>query len=327
MAHEFIYTCYKLARHHPPDRTVLENISLSFYPGAKIGVIGVERRRQVEPAQDHGRARRRLQRRGAADTRLHGRLPRPGAAARSEQGRQGQRDGRRRRGAVDHRSLQRGHGDVGRPRRRLRQDREAAGRARGQDRRRRRLEPRPQRRDRDGRAALPARRRRRHDAVRRREAPRRAVPAAALAARPAAARRAHQPPRCRVGADWLERFLQEYQGTVVAITHDRYFLDNVAQWILELDRGRGIPFEGNYTVVAGAEGGPARARGEGRTRPAGARCSASSNGCAWRRRRARRRARRASRRTRSCRPRPSRRPTSTAVWRSRSRPGRASATP
>jgi ATPase subunit of ABC transporter with duplicated ATPase domains len=40
MAHEFIYTCYKLARHHPPDRTVLENISLSFYPGAKIGVLG-----------------------------------------------------------------------------------------------------------------------------------------------------------------------------------------------------------------------------------------------------------------------------------------------
>ena len=46
---------------------------------------------------------------------------------------------------------------------------------------------------------------------------------------------------------WLERFLQEYPGTVVAITHDRYFLDNVAQWILELDRGKGIPFEGNYS--------------------------------------------------------------------------------
>jgi ATP-binding cassette ChvD family protein len=46
---------------------------------------------------------------------------------------------------------------------------------------------------------------------------------------------------------WLERFLRDYQGTVVAITHDRYFLDNVAGWILELDRGRGYPFEGNYT--------------------------------------------------------------------------------
>ena len=47
--------------------------------------------------------------------------------------------------------------------------------------------------------------------------------------------------------EWLERFLEEYAGTVVAVTHDRYFLDNVAQWILELDRGRGIPFSGNYS--------------------------------------------------------------------------------
>ena len=46
---------------------------------------------------------------------------------------------------------------------------------------------------------------------------------------------------------WLERFLHDYPGTVVAVTHDRYFLDNVAGWILELDRGRGIPFEGNYS--------------------------------------------------------------------------------
>ena len=46
---------------------------------------------------------------------------------------------------------------------------------------------------------------------------------------------------------WLERHLQEYRGTVVAVTHDRYFLDNVAGWILELDRGRGIPYQGNYS--------------------------------------------------------------------------------
>ena len=46
---------------------------------------------------------------------------------------------------------------------------------------------------------------------------------------------------------WMERFLQDYPGTVVAITHDRYFLDNAAGWILELDRGHGIPYEGNYT--------------------------------------------------------------------------------
>jgi len=47
--------------------------------------------------------------------------------------------------------------------------------------------------------------------------------------------------------DWLEQHLQQYQGTVIAITHDRYFLDNVAGWILELDRGEGIPWKGNYT--------------------------------------------------------------------------------
>jgi energy-dependent translational throttle protein EttA len=46
---------------------------------------------------------------------------------------------------------------------------------------------------------------------------------------------------------WLERFLHDYKGTVVAVTHDRYFLDNVAGWILELDRGRGIPYQGNYS--------------------------------------------------------------------------------
>src|SRR5262249_36261590 len=46
---------------------------------------------------------------------------------------------------------------------------------------------------------------------------------------------------------WLERHLQEYPGTIVSITHDRYFLDNIAQWILELDRGEGIPWKGNYS--------------------------------------------------------------------------------
>ena len=47
---------------------------------------------------------------------------------------------------------------------------------------------------------------------------------------------------------WLERHLREYDGTVLMVTHDRYFLDNVTGWILELDRGRGIPYEGNYSA-------------------------------------------------------------------------------
>jgi ATPase subunit of ABC transporter with duplicated ATPase domains len=47
--------------------------------------------------------------------------------------------------------------------------------------------------------------------------------------------------------DWLEQHLRQYKGTVIAVTHDRYFLDNVAGWILELDRGEGIPWKGNYS--------------------------------------------------------------------------------
>src|SRR5467141_4795952 len=50
-----------------------------------------------------------------------------------------------------------------------------------------------------------------------------------------------------LSVQWLEQFLERYPGTVVAVTHDRYFLDNVAGWILELDRGKGIPWEGNYS--------------------------------------------------------------------------------
>ena len=75
---------------------------------------------------------------------------------------------------------------------------------------------------------------------------------------------------------WLERFLAEFQGTVVAVTHDRYFLDNVAGWILELDRGRGIPFEGNYSAWLetkdarlAQEASQEKARGEGHQSRAG----------------------------------------------------------
>ena len=50
-----------------------------------------------------------------------------------------------------------------------------------------------------------------------------------------------------LSVQWLEQFLERYPGTVIAVTHDRYFLDNVAGWILELDRGHGIPWEGNYS--------------------------------------------------------------------------------
>ena len=67
---------------------------------------------------------------------------------------------------------------------------------------------------------------------------------------------------------WLERHLAEYTGTVVAVTHDRYFLDNVAGWILELDRGRGIPWEGNYSSWLEQKTGPAGTRRKGGLGPA-----------------------------------------------------------
>ena len=67
---------------------------------------------------------------------------------------------------------------------------------------------------------------------------------------------------------WLERFLESYAGTVVAVTHDRYFLDNVAGWILELDRGKGIPYEGNYSGWLEQKSCAARRRGEAGVGPA-----------------------------------------------------------
>ena len=67
--------------------------------------------------------------------------------------------------------------------------------------------------------------------------------------------------------DWLEQFLQRFSGTVVAITHDRYFLDNAAEWILELDRGRGIPYKGNYSEWLLQKEAAPRAGAEDRGRP------------------------------------------------------------
>ena len=78
---------------------------------------------------------------------------------------------------------------------------------------------------------------------------------------------------------WLERFLAEYRGTVVAVTHDRYFLDNVAGWILELDRGKRHPLPGQLLRLARAEAGAARAARRSGSRPAGARSRASWSGC------------------------------------------------
>ena len=62
---------------------------------------------------------------------------------------------------------------------------------------------------------------------------------------------------------WLEHHLQQYEGTVIAVTHDRYFLDNVAGWILELDRGMRHSLEGQLLLLAGTKTGAPQARGKG----------------------------------------------------------------
>jgi energy-dependent translational throttle protein EttA len=98
---------------------------------------------------------------------------------------------------------------------------------------------------------------------------------------------------------WLERFLKDYKGTVVAVTHDRYFLDNVAEWILELDRGHGIPWKGNYSSWL-EQKQQRLAQEEKAETGARRRCSASWSGSAWRRARGRPRARPASTPTSSC---------------------------
>jgi sulfate-transporting ATPase len=98
--------------------------------------------------------------------------------------------------------------------------------------------------------------------------------------------------------DWLEQFLQKFPGTVVAVTHDRYFLDNAAEWILELDRGYGIPWKGNYSswLEQKEQRLEIEAKQESRaSRP----CRRSWSGCAPIRRRGRRRARRVSRASKS----------------------------
>ena len=128
--------------------------------------------------------------------------------------------------------------------------------------------------------------------------------------------------------EWLERFLQDYPGTVVAITHDRYFLDNVAKWILELDRGRGIPFEGNYSSLARAEAGASR---PARRRATSTRQRTLQRELEWVRmapkaRQAKGKARLGRVRQAAARGR-GRRARSATVWRSRFPPAAVSATP
>jgi ATP-binding cassette ChvD family protein len=246
MAHEFIYTCYKLGRFYPPDRTVLENISLSFYPGAKIGVIGPNGsgkssllrimaglddgytgEARLTPGFSVGFLQQEPQLDPDKDVR--GNVMDGVAAVQSIIDRYNEVMAMWAEPDADYDKIGALQAEL--------EDKIAAADAWSLDR--------------NVEIAMDALRCPPDDAdvatlsggERRRVALCRLLlsrPDLLLLDEPTNHLDAES-------VDWLEQFLQNYHGTVVAITHDRYFLDNVAKWILELDHGRGIPFEGNYS--------------------------------------------------------------------------------
>jgi sulfate-transporting ATPase len=246
MPAEYIYTAYKLARHYPPDRTVLEDISLSFYPGAKIGVIGpngagkssllkimaglddgyngearltpgftvgyLEQEPGLDPTKDvKGNVLdgvREVQSLIDEYNALMARWSDPDADYEAIGAEQAKLEDRIE--AADAWNLER-NVDIAMDALRCPPDDADVTTLSGGEKRRVAL----------ARSLL------RHPDLLLLDEPTNHLDAESV--------------------EWLERFLSEYAGTVIAITHDRYFLDNVAKWILELDRGRGIPFSGNYS--------------------------------------------------------------------------------
>ena len=246
MAHEYIYTCYKLARHYPPDRTVLENISLSFYPGAKIGVLG-----------PNGAGKSSLLRIMAGlDDGFSGEARLTPGFTVGYLSQEPQLDpskdvlGNVMDGVAEVKGILDRYNEVMAMWADPDADYDKIGVLQAE------LEDKIAATDawsleRNVEIAMDALRCPPNDSdvttlsggERRRVALCRLLlshPDLLLLDEPTNHLDAES-------VEWLERFLKDYNGTVVAITHDRYFLDNVAKWILELDRGKGIPFEGNYS--------------------------------------------------------------------------------
>ncbi len=246
MPAEFIYGTYRLARHYPPDRTVLEDISISFYPGAKIGVIGpngagkssllrimaglddgfsgearltpgftvgyLSQEPQLDPAKDvKGNVMdgvHEVQTLIDQYNAVMAKWSEPDIDYDAVGAEQSVLEDRI--NAADAWNVER-NVEIAMEALRCPPDDASVATLSGGEKRR---------------VAL-ARLLLRHPDLLLLDEPTNHLDAESV--------------------EWLERFLDEYAGTVVAVTHDRYFLDNVAKWILELDRGRGVPFSGNYS--------------------------------------------------------------------------------
>jgi len=237
---EYIYTMYKLSRVHPPDKTVLKDISLSFYPGAKIGVLGL-----------NGTGKSTLLRIMAGrDTEYRGEAQlAPGASVglleqephldESKDVRANVEDGvRELRDMLDRfNELAANYSDETADEFARLQDRIDAAGAWELD----------QMLDQamDALRCPPGD----ADVTKLSGGEKRRVALARLLLSAPDLLLLDEPTN-HLDAEsvaWLEQHLADYKGTIVAVTHDRYFLDNVAGWILELDRGHGIPFKGNYS--------------------------------------------------------------------------------
>jgi ATP-binding cassette ChvD family protein len=246
MPAEFIYSTYKLARHYPPDRTVLEDISIAFYPGAKIGVIGpngagkssllrimaglddgftgearltpgftvgfLSQEPQLDPGKDvKGNVMdgvREVQELLDRYNAVMAKWSDPDADYEAIGAEQSALEDRI--NAADAWNVERNVEIAMEALRCPPDDADVTTLSGGEKRR----------------VAL-ARLLLQHPDLLLLDEPTNHLDAESV--------------------EWLERFLDEYAGTVVAVTHDRYFLDNVAKWILELHRGRGVPFSGNYS--------------------------------------------------------------------------------